>query len=131
MKSKKAKSKLLIVIILSALAVVIAVSIFLAINLKNIKNNPEALSQKEMQIILSQVGKLIILPEGEVPVIATVTDLSKLEGQQFFANAKVGDKVLIYNESKTAILYDPIANKIIDLAPIIANASQTGSSATK
>jgi hypothetical protein len=42
-----------------------------------------------------------------------------LKGQSFFADAKVGDKVLIYKNAKKAILYDPIADKIITIAPLI------------
>lgn len=71
-----------------------------------------------MQTIINKVSRLIVLPEGETPTIATVADPSKLKGQAFFANAKVGDKVLIYPNSKKAILYDPNQDIIVEVAPV-------------
>ena len=73
--------------------------------------------QEEITKVVQAVGKLMVLPE-EVPSVATVTDLDKLKGQAFFANAKVGDKVLIYVKAQKAILYDPVMNKIVELAPL-------------
>ncbi|MCJ7740683.1 LytR C-terminal domain-containing protein [Candidatus Microgenomates bacterium] len=77
----------------------------------------------ESKKIIEMVGKLIQLPENEQPSVATVTDPEKLKDQPFFARAKTGDKVLIFNNAKKAILYDPIANKIIDVSPININTS--------
>ncbi len=68
--------------------------------------------------LVEEVGKLIVLPEGEEPTIATVSDPEKLKDQLFFANAKLGDKVLLYTEAKKAYLYDPVAKKLIEVAPI-------------
>lgn len=72
----------------------------------------------EQAALLSEVGKLILLPTGEQPSIATVSDVSKLKEQSFFAHARNGDKVLIYSKAKEAILYDPFANKIVAVGPI-------------
>lgn len=74
-------------------------------------------SEKNSKII-EAVGKLITLPEGETPTIATVTDKDKLNNQAFFQSAKNGDILLIYSQAKKAILYDPLARKIIDVAPL-------------
>jgi len=68
--------------------------------------------------LVLEVGKLIELPIGEDPTVATVTDITKLKDQPFFAKAKNGDKVLIYTNARKAILYDPQAKKVIDIAPI-------------
>jgi hypothetical protein len=76
---------------------------------------PEVASTDE---ILSKVGKLAVLPEGETPTIATVSDLAPLKGQEFFKDAAVGDKVIIYAESMKAILYRPSSDSIIIVAPI-------------
>lgn len=72
----------------------------------------------EIDAIISEVGKLMILPKDEDPTIATVSDPKILESQPFFSKAKKGDKVLIYTKAQKAILYDPVANKIINIAPI-------------
>ena len=85
---------------------------------QTVKTNPQASAQDETKKIVSEVGKLIDLPAGEDPTVATVTDIAKLKDQPFFQKAKNGDKVLIYTNSKKAILYDPVAGKIIDVAPI-------------
>jgi hypothetical protein len=83
-----------------------------------ILKDPQKAAKKEMQEIVALVGKLIILPEDETPTVATVKDPEKLKDQLFFANAKAGDKVLIYTNAQKAILYDPIQNKIIEVAPL-------------
>ena len=86
--------------------------------LNDIKKNPNKVAQDETSATLAAVGKLIVLPVGEQPTVATVTDPSKLKDQAFFANAKTGDKVLIYTNAKKAILYSPAENKIVEVAPV-------------
>lgn len=71
----------------------------------------------QVKALVAEVGKLIVLP-SETPTVATITDASKLKGQAFFANAKNGDKVLIYTGAKKAILFREAENKIIDFAPV-------------
>ena len=72
----------------------------------------------EQAALINEVGKLIVLPSNEQPEIATVSDINKLKGQSFFINARNGDKVLIYSKAQEAILYDPVANKIVAVGPI-------------
>lgn len=76
------------------------------------------IDQTEAKALSEKVGKLIMLPTDEIPTIATVSDPEALKDQSFFADAKKGDKVLIYSNAKRAILYDPVANKIITVAPL-------------
>jgi hypothetical protein len=83
-----------------------------------IRNNPQKLIQDEVSAVVEQVRQIMVLPEGEVPTLATVTDPSKLKDQPFFARAKVGDKVLLYTNARRAILFDPVNNKIVEVAPI-------------
>ncbi len=86
--------------------------------LDKLKKDPNTLAKQESKDLVDKVGKLVELPKGENPTIATVADKSKLAKQPFFAKAKNGDKVLIYTEAKRAILYRPITNKIIEIAPV-------------
>lgn len=81
-------------------------------------SNPNISAAEETQKLIEKLGKLIELPTDEVPQVATVSDPEKLKDQAFFARAKAGDKVLFYTNAKRAILYDPVANKIIDVAPV-------------
>lgn len=73
------------------------------------------------QTLLDEVGRLVILPEGEEPSMATVTDLGPLEGQDFFKNAQIGDKLLVFSTSQKAILYRPSTKSIVEIAPINSN----------
>jgi len=80
--------------------------------------NPNLFAADEVKNYVSQVSKLMMLPTGETPTLATVNDKEKLKNQSFFANAENGDKVLIYSNAKKAILFRPSTDKIIDVAPI-------------
>ena len=83
-----------------------------------LRADPQAAANNELQEIVAKVGKLFVLPEGEEPTLATVADPEQLKDQPFFVRAKKGDKVLVYNKAQKAILYDPVLNKIIEVAPI-------------
>ncbi len=92
--------------------------------LKSLKNNPSAASDSQVNDLVAEVGKLIDLPQGETPTVATVTDPAKLRGQQFFEKSQTGDKVLIYNNAKKAILYRPSVKKVLEIAPINIGSDQ-------
>lgn len=92
-----------------------------------LKHNPTVVTQNENKTLIEDVGKLILLPD-EQPTIATVTDPSKLTDQAFFANAKVGYKVLVFSGAKKAILYDPTTNKIIEVGPVNVTDDSAGKS---
>ena len=72
----------------------------------------------ETTFLVETVGKLIKLPEGETPNIATVMDKAQLQNQEFFKNAENGDKILVYKNAKKAFLYRPSENRIIEVGPV-------------
>ena len=80
--------------------------------------NPTEAAKVETKFILGKVGKLMDLPTGEDPTIATILDSEKLKDQPFFAKAKNGDKVILYTNARKAILFRPDTNRVIDFAPI-------------
>ena len=80
--------------------------------------DPERVAAEEVASLTAAVGALIALPQDETPTIATVTDPEQLKEQPFFSQAKVGDKVLLYATARKAYLYDPVANKLLDVAPL-------------
>ncbi len=93
-------------------------------------NNPTAATNQDAKDTIAAVGKLILLPEGENPTFVQLTeaDVSKLKNQTYFANAKSGDRILIYIKAKKAILYRSETNMIIDVAPVnVGSASATPS----
>lgn len=86
--------------------------------LAKLKSDPREAARQETQSLVKKAGQLVVLPEGEDPTMATITDIEKLKNQPFFANAKNGDRVLIYTQAKKAYLYDSVANKILNVAPL-------------
>ncbi len=97
--------------------------------LHNLKVNEELTLTKEAEDLLSSVAKLYLIPTGEEPTIATVSDPNALRGQSFFTASQKGDKVLIFTKAGKAVLYRPSINKIIETAPI--NNSSTNQNATQ
>lgn len=93
--------------------------------LKKLSANSQQAAQDQNQQLIARIGKLTPLPTGETPTIATVTDITKLKDQPFFANAVNGDKVLIYTQAKKAYLYRPSTNKLINIAPVNLGAATT------
>jgi hypothetical protein len=89
--------------------------VFLYYQYQTMKNQ---LNNNEAKQLLKEVGKLMMLPENEIPTVATVTDIKKLKNQPFFAKAVNGDKVMIFNNAKLAILYSPKMKKIINVGPL-------------
>ena len=68
--------------------------------------DPQAFAQNQIAKIVSEVGKVISLPQNETPTVATVSDLAPLKSQPFFTNAAIGDQVLIYAIARKVILKD-------------------------
>ncbi len=79
----------------------------------------------EISDLTAKVGRHILLPE-ETPKIVTVSDTSMLSGQPFFRNAKNGDKVLIYERAKKAFLYDPVADRVVEVGPVTFTSPSPG-----
>lgn len=76
------------------------------------------MTKEETDNLVREVAKLMDLPTGEAPTVATVLDKEKLKDQSFFKNAENGDKILIYTGANKAILYRPDTHKIIEVLPL-------------
>jgi len=118
LKQKLIKNKLTLIVL-----VIIVVALLFSYYFYNKyqKANSELLGSNpstNVQTIVNEVGKLIVLPIGETPQVATVKDKNQLPNQPFFEKAQDGDMVLIYTKAKEAILYRPSINKIITIGPI-------------
>lgn len=77
----------------------------------------ERLSEKEIKALKDKVSQIAVLPEDEIPVVLPITDLTKLHSNEFFKDAKLKDKILIFKQAGKIILYDPINNKIVNIGP--------------
>ena len=129
-RSKKifTKSHILTFLLVFLLVVALLVSYYFYSkyqNSKNLVNNPSQATVAEVESLKQKISALIELPKEEEPIPATVSDVTKLKDQTFFAKAKNGDKVLIYSKAKIAILYRPSVDKIINVAPVNLGDSQT------
>ena len=92
--------------------------------------------QKEQQLVeedkkaLAQLSKIMLLPEV-TPTMARITDIAALQKEQpeFFANAKNGDRVIIYPDF--VIIFDTQENKIIKIGPVKSPAPTASSTPTQ
>ncbi|MCR4274981.1 MAG: hypothetical protein NUW02_02955 [Candidatus Campbellbacteria bacterium] len=87
----------------------------------SLRQNPQTFSEEKTKEVVARVQKLIDVPSGETPVLATVSDTSNLEDQAFFKNAKEGNIVLFYAVARKAYLYDPAENIIVEVASLGSN----------
>ena len=80
--------------------------------------NPAEAIKEETRTITQKLGKLMELPAGEEPSVATIMDKDKVKDQPFLARSQNGDKVIVYSKALKAILYRPSTNKVIDVVPV-------------
>lgn len=97
--------------------------------LAKVKDNPQSgqLTDDRQRELITEVSSKIMLPKEEKPTVAIVSDINRLKDQQFFANGQNGDVVLIYMNSKRAILYRPSEKKIVEVAPVNLSPNQQAS----
>ena len=74
-------------------------------------------TEEDVRNLVGRIGRLMQLPSHELPTVMTVTDSDRLKNVNFFTNALVGHKLLIYEKAHKAILFDPLQNVIIEVAP--------------
>jgi hypothetical protein len=84
---------------------------------------------EETARIVDTVGRLIVLPVGVTPQVATVQNADTLRtSEPFFLNAHNGDELLVYPDR--AILYSPSLNKIVNVEPVTPTAPAVQKSTT-
>jgi len=90
-----------------------------------IKKNPDQATRETSKVVISEVGKIYELPTSEEPTVAKVQDKEKLKNQQFFNSSQNGDYILIYPNSKLALIYRQETKKLVNVGPIALGADQT------
>jgi CHASE1-domain containing sensor protein len=116
-KKKFLWKRIVLLIVLLVAVLGIAGTAYFYNKYQQIKKDPTTVATQETTALVQTIGKLMVLPTGETPTVATVTDKTKLTSQVFFKDAQNGDKLLAYTIAKKAILYRPSSNKIINIAP--------------
>lgn len=129
-KNLSSKRLALIVLVLVALAGIYG-SVYFYNKYKDLNTDATVEAQKETERLVGLLDKLMELPQGELPTVATISDKDKLQDQPFFAQAQNGDILFAYTTAMKAILYRPSSNKIINVAPITINQSQDVTGAVK
>lgn len=75
------------------------------------------LTDVQVQTVIDRVSNFTAVPSDEKPSVVVLRDVGSLEAQQpFYHGAKDGDILIIY--SSRAIIYDPVANKLVSVSPI-------------
>lgn len=79
----------------------------------------KANNEKAVAEIIEKVGKLIVLPKDETPVMATVLDADSLiKKEPFYAGSENGDVIMMYQNALKAIIYSPKRNIIVNVGPV-------------
>jgi hypothetical protein len=117
-KPMKKAANAVIGILFVALLATGGAAAYLYLQVQELQVDPQVKAQESIDTLIADVGKLIVLPQDELPTVATVSDIELLRDQPFFARGSNGDKVLIYTTAGKAILYSPVSRKIVEVAPI-------------
>ncbi|MBX4206308.1 hypothetical protein KW784_00740 [Candidatus Parcubacteria bacterium] len=84
---------------------------------------PALSAEAQVRKLVEEVGQAIILPQDELPTVAKVADASQLSDQPFFANARTGDNILIFEKSKKAVLWRPSVRRVVEVSSLAAAAA--------
>ena len=78
----------------------------------------EDIQQKQVEEILTELESILLINQEEEPTIATIMDVDELKTQneEFYANAKEGDLLVIYSDR--AIIFRRAENRVINVAPV-------------
>lgn len=97
----------------------------LKVEIAGLKQNPQELTKQETKELVEKIGKLVLLPADEEPILATVTDKEKLKEQPLFAKAENGDKILIYAKAQKAYIFSPNKEVLVDVVSVNIGGLQT------
>ena len=117
MLNNELKQKLVKLVLPVVAIVAIVFAGYFYYQMRALKQSPQSVAQQETADLVSKISKLMVLPTGETPTFATVSNPALLKDQPFFVSAVKGDKVLIYTQAQKVILYSVTLNKILNVAP--------------
>lgn len=125
----RGKSPILMFVIAQLLLIAIVGGGYLGYQKFLVKNETEKTNESkspddEKKSILDTLAKFIELPSDE-PVIMTISDIEKLKDNPFFTNAKNEDKVIVFKDSKRAMLFRPSTNKLVEMQTVSLDESPT------
>ena len=83
----------------------------------NSKQKARALAE---QATVDKISKLLRLP-NETPIFVTVFNEKDFQNNDLFRVVKTGDKILVYLNSKQAVIYRPSTNQVVEVLPVKAD----------
>ncbi len=95
----------------------------LSMKVEQLTKSPQE-NVEEAKAIVDKVKKIFLIPDGVDPTVATIVKIEELRKQNpFYNKAKNGDHLVVTSDrgmcgGYNAILYDPVANRIIDVVPV-------------
>lgn len=89
-------------------------------------NAPQA-AQVQTQKIVGDIEKLMYVGNDTGAQLAVITDVTKLQGQNFFVGAQNGDDLVIFPAEQKAVIYRPSNNKIVNIGPYSASSGSAAS----
>lgn len=85
-------------------------------------------TKQAIEDAVARVGKLVLLPKGEVPQVMVVSDpVSAVKQQPALLGIVAGDQILAYLKSGKAIVYSPSRNIIVTILPLVTQGIQSQS----
>lgn len=75
----------------------------------------QELSKTQTQALLGEMRQIIIMPDNEDPVVATITDINQLKDKEFYKDAQNGDRVVVFANAKKAYIYSPERKLIVNV----------------
>ena len=112
------------ILILSSLVTLIAIGVFFVYSSTKTEMSIEEQAKKEAFDVKKGLSKHLVLPEGEEPDIRKIKQ--KLE-DPFFANAAIGDYLIIFYKSRIAYIYSPSRDIITNAGVVFVNPQQATS----
>ncbi len=126
-EAKEAKQRDKRVSLLFAFCFVLLAGIIILGALFFTQNHKQNSDTKKSEQIIQKVEKLYLLPKEETPTVAEIRDKTSLpKEQEFYKDAENGDFVLVYAQSKIALLYRESLHKLVRVSPVIPAATSTG-----
>lgn len=116
-KSVPKRFRRLIIALGGFVIILLSISILLIIQLQHYRQ-PALSAEDKIKQIVNEIDKYVVLPSGETPTVATVSDPRVLKDQPFFAQAEIGDQILIFQTSKRAILWRPSIHKVVEVSAL-------------
>ncbi len=111
-QSRVRQNQTKVIVILS----VIGLSIIALSGVLIVKHNRN-LDYNNVKVVTARVSRHVVLPTDEEPALATVTDSNKLTSS-FKGKVENGDKLIIYQNNKKAIVYRPSIDRVVTIEPV-------------